>query len=99
VSGKIELLLLLLGAGEPLEMPNVTLYTRRGCHLCEDAATLLRRYGLEPQEIDIDQDPELVTRYGESIPVVVLDGVERFRGRISETLLRRLMTGLGLRYN
>jgi glutaredoxin len=70
---------------------NVILYTRAGCHLCDDAKTLLLRHGLSPREIDIDQDAELRERYNECVPVVVIDGKERFRGRVDEVLLRRLL--------
>lgn len=72
-------------------MPDVVLYTRKGCHLCDDAAALLRRHGLEPREIDIDGDPALVARFTNCVPVVVIDGTERFRGRVNEVLLRRLL--------
>ncbi|HEX4130496.1 MAG TPA: glutaredoxin family protein [Pirellulales bacterium] len=71
--------------------PSAVLYTRQGCHLCEDAKAVLLRYGLPVAEVDIDAEPELVTRYGTCVPVVVIDGRERFRGRVSEVLLRRLL--------
>lgn len=67
------------------------LYTRQGCHLCDDAKGLLQRHHLAVREIDVDQDPELRARYNECVPVVWIDGKERFRGRISEVLLRRLL--------
>lgn len=67
------------------------LYTRAGCHLCEDAKALLLQHGLSPAEIDIDRDPALRARYNECVPVVVINGVERFRGRVNEVLLRRLL--------
>jgi glutaredoxin len=70
---------------------DVILYTRAGCHLCDDADALLRRYGLEPHLVDIDADPELRERYDACVPVVEIDGRERFRGRIDERLLRRLL--------
>jgi glutaredoxin len=73
----------------------VTLYTRQGCHLCEDAKAVLVRHGLSVKEVDIDQEPELKARYQECIPVVVIDGVERFRGRVNEMLLRRLLIQRG----
>jgi glutaredoxin len=73
----------------------VTLYTRQGCHLCEDAKAVLVRHGLSVEEVDIDQEPELKARYQECIPVVVIDGVERFRGRVNEMLLRRLLIQRG----
>jgi glutaredoxin len=74
------------------EVPlNTILYTRRGCHLCDDARELLKRYGLAPRDVDIDADPMLRARYDTCVPVVEIDGRERFRGRIDERLLRRLL--------
>jgi hypothetical protein len=75
---------------------SVVLYTRAGCHLCDDAAALLARYReyLPPAtEVDIDADPQLVERFGTCVPVVECDGDVRFRGRVSEPLLRRLIDG------
>ena len=69
----------------------VILYTRQGCHLCDEARQTLIRCQLVPRLIDIDEDPELVARYDECVPVVVIDGQERFRGRVNEVLLRRLI--------
>jgi glutaredoxin len=74
-------------------MPEVVLYTRQGCHLCEIAAEILARHKLEVQEVDIDRQPELRQRYNECVPVVVIDGRERFRGRVDELLLRRILRG------
>ncbi|MBX7074160.1 MAG: glutaredoxin family protein [Pirellulales bacterium] len=73
--------------------PAVVLYTRCGCHLCDDAKALLIKHGLTPEEIDIDQVPEWRDRYNTCVPVVVIDGRERFRGRVDEVLLRRLLRG------
>jgi glutaredoxin len=70
---------------------NAILYTRRGCHLCDDAYALLKKYGLDAELIDIDTNAELVRRYNTCVPVVVINGKERFRGRINEVLLRRLL--------
>ncbi|RPI82577.1 MAG: glutaredoxin family protein, partial [Planctomycetaceae bacterium] len=69
-------------------------YSRDGCHLCDDAKELLADYAEylpEVVEVDIDSDPRLRERYGTVIPVVEIDGRERFRGRIDERLLRRLI--------
>jgi len=71
---------------------NIVVYTRDGCHLCDDAIALLRRHGHEPQLIDIDTDPQLRERYNICVPVVEIDGKERFRGRINEVLLTRLLS-------
>lgn len=70
---------------------NFVVYTRQGCHLCDVAVALLRRNGLEPDLVDIDQDPQLRSRYDTCVPVVMVDGRERFRGRVNEVLLRRLL--------
>ena len=70
---------------------HVVLYTRDGCHLCDEAKQILMRHGIKPQEVDIDEDPELVQRFGECVPVVTIDGAVRFRGRVNEVLLRRLL--------
>ena len=71
--------------------PIVTLYTRQGCPLCSTAHELLMRFGLTVNLIDIDSDSELLSRYNECVPVVFIDGKERFRGPINEILLRRLV--------
>jgi glutaredoxin len=72
-------------------MSDIVLYTRAGCHLCDDARDLLRQYGLEPRLIDIDADAALRQRYTTCVPVVAINGKERFRGRVNEVLLRRLL--------
>ena len=55
-------------------MAHLVLYTRPGCHLCDDARTVLQRIGHPFEEVDIDSDDELLRRYLERIPVVALDG-------------------------
>ena len=50
--------------------PEVILYTRPGCHLCELAAQMLAAAGARWREIDIESEPELVGRYGLFVPVV-----------------------------
>ncbi len=77
-----------------LRFDSVVLYTRSSCHLCHQAReTLLMHveYLSDISEVDIDGDPQLVQRYGESVPVVVIDGRERFRGQVDVLLLRRLI--------
>ncbi|MGH9966935.1 MAG: glutaredoxin family protein [Pyrinomonadaceae bacterium] len=76
----------------------VTIYSRPGCHLCEEAkgeiraANCAERYVLE--EVNIENDPELLERYKDDIPVITFDGVEVFRHRLEsgefvEALLRQ----------
>jgi hypothetical protein len=55
--------------GEPL-----ILYTRAGCHLCEQAAAMLERTGIKWRPVDIDADPKLEERYGLRIPVLRRSG-------------------------
>jgi glutaredoxin len=69
----------------------VILYTREGCHLCDDALNLLMRHRIRAQVIDIDADPDLQKQFGTCVPVVVIDGKVRFRGRVNEILLKRLI--------
>jgi glutaredoxin len=71
---------------------NVVLYTRGGCHLCDEAHELLVNYGLEPRLVDIDADPALQEQWTTCVPVVEIDGKVRFRGRVDAILLRRLLT-------
>jgi glutaredoxin len=71
------------------------MYTRRGCHLCEDAWALLerqrRRYGFALEAVDVDGDPELAGRYGHEVPVVKVGDRVRFRGTVNPHLLTRLL--------
>ena len=75
---------------------NVVLYTRQGCHLCEQAWQQLerarQRYGFALQKADVDGDPDLLRDYGECVPVVTIDGKVRFRGIVNRVLLERLLS-------
>jgi glutaredoxin len=66
------------------------LYTRPGCHLCEEALSSLSAEGFEVTLVNIDHDPQLSARFSREIPVVEISGQIRFRGRIDIRLLRRL---------
>jgi glutaredoxin len=72
-------------------MHHAKLYTRQGCHLCDEALAVLLRHGLSPSLVDIDADPALRERFNECVPVVEIDGKERFRGRVNEVLLARIL--------
>lgn len=70
------------------------LFTRKNCHLCDDAiAVLLGFQGALPvlELIDIDDSRELMRQFGESVPVVEIDGKVRFRGAVNTQLLQRLI--------
>lgn len=81
---------------ESLDLRRLVLqfYTRQGCHLCDDALTLLRelqlRHGFSIEVIDIDADAQLKARFDECVPVIELEGKVRFRGLVNRTLLERL---------
>ena len=49
------------------------------------------RYGLLPSILDIDTDPGLRERFDTCVPVIEIDGKIRFRGRVDEVLLRRIV--------
>jgi len=61
----------------------VVLVTRKGCHLCDDALSLLQDLGVHPELADVDSDDELHRLYDFRIPVVLLDGAVVAEGRIS----------------
>ena len=70
-------------------MARLVLYSRPGCHLCDEARAVLLRVGEPFDEIDIDSDDELFKRYLERIPVVALDGEELYDFFVDEQDLRR----------
>jgi glutaredoxin len=73
-------------------MAVVTLYSRPGCHLCDEArAVLLRLREQRPFELvehDIDRDEQLQRSYFDRIPVIALDGEELFDYFVDEPALR-----------
>ena len=78
-------------------MNTVTLYTRPGCHLCDDARAAIERVrGRAPfqlVEIDIESDDALHRAYLERIPVVAVDGQELFDHFVDEATLAARVRG------
>jgi glutaredoxin len=70
-------------------MARLVMYSRPGCHLCDDARVVLLRVGEAFDEVDIESDDELLKRYLERIPVIALDGEELYDFFIDEQDLRR----------
>jgi glutaredoxin len=74
-------------------MTVVTLYGKPGCHLCDDAKAVIEgvraEHEFELKEVDITLDPGLFRAYGERIPVVAVDGVERFEFFVDPAELTR----------
>ena len=70
----------------------VTLLSRPGCHLCDDARTVISRVatdlGMTWEERDITTSPDDIARYSEMIPVTLIDGVQHDFWRVSEERLR-----------
>ncbi|HEY2830893.1 MAG TPA: glutaredoxin family protein [Sporichthyaceae bacterium] len=72
--------------------PRVTLLGKPGCHLCEEARTVIEavtaELGVGYTEVDITSDEELYTRWWEQIPVTLVDGVQHDFWRVDPDRLR-----------
>jgi glutaredoxin len=72
--------------------PRVILYTRVGCHLCEaaeaDIARICGELGVGWTAVDVDADPALRAEYGDSVPVIMVDGSEHGFWHVEEPRLR-----------
>ena len=59
-------------------MTTITIYSRQGCHLCDDAQktleSLREELNFEIEVIDIEQDAELINLYSDQVPVFHIDG-------------------------
>jgi glutaredoxin len=73
-------------------MITVTLYTRAGCHLCDDAKEVLDAVRAEEpfalEVVDIDGDPALRALYTDEVPVVAVAGRKAFKYRLTAQDLR-----------
>lgn len=72
---------------------DVTLYSRPGCHLCEEAkaaiSPLLREFGAILQEVNIDEDAALKELYGWDIPVIFIGQHKAAKHRLDVAQFRR----------
>lgn len=72
---------------------DVTIYSRPGCHLCEEAksqiAPLLQEFSAPLTEINIDEDPELRALYDYDVPVIFLGARKAAKHRVDLTQFRR----------
>lgn len=70
----------------------VTLITRQGCHLCDEAADALRRLsgelGFPLELVDVDADRTLANEYSDRVPVILIDGAEHGYWRLEEQRFR-----------
>jgi glutaredoxin len=82
--------------GSKVMARHMRLYTREGCHLCENAKetilALQADHEFKLEEVDISSSDDLTERYGLMIPVVELDGEEVQYGRIDQFTLYEALT-------
>jgi glutaredoxin len=75
----------------------VTIVTRAGCHLCQDAeaavAALSAELGFGWDAVDVDADPVRQDRYGDRVPVILVDGREHGYWRVEPERLRATLAG------
>ena len=67
--------------------------TRKGCHLCDQALSLLQELDVQPEVADVDADDELFRLYDWRVPVVLVDGVVAAEGKIEKATLKALLLG------
>ena len=76
-----------------------TIYSRPGCHLCDEMKAIVERVALAGtpsvtiEVIDISSDPDLESRYGLEIPVLLVNGKKAAKYRVTEGELRRILEG------
>lgn len=74
----------------------VTLLSKPGCHLCEDARVVIEavtaELGVSWEELDITTDDALYAQWWEQIPVTLVDGVQHDFWRVSADRLRAALT-------
>jgi glutaredoxin len=75
----------------------ITLLSRPGCHLCDDARAVISRVaadlGVDWEERDITQSQQDLLAYADMIPVTLIDGVQHDFWRVSEARLRTALRG------
>ena len=80
-------------------IPRVTLYTRKGCCLCDDAKRVLEaareRARFELDEVYIDGDACLVRMYNDEVPVIAINGSKAFKYRVTEEELLKKLAARG----
>ena len=71
----------------------IDIYSRPGCHLCDEAKEVVervrRRFEFSLRVVNIENDPELEKQYGEQIPVVLINGNKAFKYHVDEAELEK----------
>ncbi len=74
----------------------VLLLGRPGCHLCDEARSVIERVaaevGVSWEERSVEDDPDLLARYADQVPVTFVDGRQHDFWRVDETRLRRALS-------
>jgi glutaredoxin len=77
-------------------MRTVQIYSRHGCHLCEIAVNVLEsmqnELNFEIQEIFIDGNADLESRYGDQVPVIQIDHVQHDFFAVDPVRFRKAIT-------
>ncbi|HVT81606.1 MAG TPA: glutaredoxin family protein [Phycisphaerae bacterium] len=79
-------------------MHKITIMSKPGCHLCEAAVKTVQKivaWHVETivEEVDITQDLELLEKYRDDIPVILVDGVEKFRHQVDPDRFAQIFAG------
>ena len=73
-------------------MTTVTIYSRQGCHLCDDAKNVLEslreELNFEIEVINIDENAELIKLYSDQVPVIHIDGIHHDFYKVDPTRFR-----------
>ena len=77
--------------------PNLILYSRRDCRLCDEMKEVIRgvtqSVSVSLTEVDVDGAPELQDKFGEEVPVLFIDGRKAFKYRVTARELRTRLAG------
>ena len=77
-------------SNQPPQLRRLTIFSRPGCHLCEEMRAVVERVSqrvrvpLEIQEVDISTDPTLEALYGRELPVLLIDGRKVAKYRLAD---------------
>ena len=84
-----------------MRKPHVIIYSRPGCHLCDEAKAVIQNAGCSDrftlEEVNIESDDELLRKYKYDIPVILIDGVEDFRHRVNVERFKEILNADELR--
>jgi glutaredoxin len=81
-----------------MKKANVIIYSRPGCHLCEEAKANIRAAGCDNEfileEVNIDEDPALRESFQFDIPVIFINGVKVFKHQVEAREFKRKLRRL-----